>query len=504
MTAQPEPIGPSLLAEPSAAIDALRAGADAWNAWRRRLEASGGAIPTLRFAKLERASLAEANPADLDLSRARWRDADLRGAKLAGANLAGADLSGARLAGADLTEANLAGADLRDSDLSGARLRDALLSGADLSGALLAKARFANADLARAAMRGASAAKSDFRGASLVEVAAVDADFSGADFLNADLSRAGLERACFAKADLRDAKLDEARLVGANLSEADLSGASLGAANLEGARLVGARLRERAKLRGARLVGANLSLADLSGADFSNANLERAKLEQARAIGADFTSAALRDCAAHGVAAWDAKLEGALQENLVVSPSREPSLATDDLEIGHFLYQAIRNERVRGVFDRLGARLAFAMGRFSPDRLDALQSIREALRAAGWMPVTLDLDKPDAPGFLDCASRVAGIARFAIVDLTGQSELESELSELFARPFTAPIQPIVRLAPTSGDDETTLPMPPQLAASEWSRAPLAYVNAEDLRRLLEREVIPELVRLAGDGAAPVR
>jgi hypothetical protein len=112
-------------------VEVLRAGAHAWNNWRRE---TPGVVPVLHDlsvsiserqfgpvqsgpvnlsraelcrGQLDQATLIEANLmgavlTDADLSDARLDKADLRGAKLARANLLGAQLVGANLCGADL------------------------------------------------------------------------------------------------------------------------------------------------------------------------------------------------------------------------------------------------------------------------------------------------------------------------------------------------------------------------------------------------------------------
>jgi hypothetical protein len=121
--AQPAPDSPH--------VEVLRAGVRTWNAWRRE---NPGIVPVLddlnvsvterqfgrvqggpinlslaefRRARLDQATLIEANLmgtvlTEVDLSDARLEHADLRGARLAYAALGGARLNGANLSGADL------------------------------------------------------------------------------------------------------------------------------------------------------------------------------------------------------------------------------------------------------------------------------------------------------------------------------------------------------------------------------------------------------------------
>ncbi|MFA5082274.1 MAG: pentapeptide repeat-containing protein [Hydrogenophilaceae bacterium] len=81
-------------------------------------------------ARLNRATLRNANLGKIHFERADLSDADLSYANLDSANLRGANLRGANLRGASLKQADLSGADLGGADLGFAVLTGALLDGA--------------------------------------------------------------------------------------------------------------------------------------------------------------------------------------------------------------------------------------------------------------------------------------------------------------------------------------------------------------------------------------
>lgn len=62
--------------------------------------------------------------------------------------------------------------------------------------------------------------------------------------------------------------------------------------------------------------GANLGKADLSGADLAGADL----------IETNLGGANLTNCHVYEISAWNIKLEGAIQSNLVITPLDEPSI----------------------------------------------------------------------------------------------------------------------------------------------------------------------------------
>ena len=207
----------------------------------------------LRYARLDRSSLAKA---------------DLTGADLDGASLAGADLSEARLQCADLsalllTESREAAAcpTARNANLRGAKLVRAQLAGLDLGGALLDEAQLEGADLSASLLTGASFAGAHLEKASLASAQGLGANFIVANLQGADLTGSKLPAADLTSASMQGAILAYAGLEGATLRDADLEAADLGAARLQGADLSGSRLRA-ADARGARVWATGLPAAD--------------------------------------------------------------------------------------------------------------------------------------------------------------------------------------------------------------------------------------------------
>jgi hypothetical protein len=95
--------------------------------------------------------------------------------------------------------------------------------------------------------------------------------------------------------------------IGATLFEADLSGATLFEADLIGATLI------EAELSGANLEAALLLLTDFSGAD-------------------------LTGCRIYGVSAWRLKLDGAKQQNLVITRWDQPIITVDNIDVAQFIW----------------------------------------------------------------------------------------------------------------------------------------------------------------------
>jgi uncharacterized protein YjbI with pentapeptide repeats len=283
----------------------------------------------------------------------------------------------------NLSFANLREANLRRANLTGANLREA-----DLSGAILNVANLREADLSGATLRGA--------------------------ILNvANLTEADLRQADLRQADLRVATLNDAYLF-----KADLSGAILS---------------------GAKLIAADLFKADLSGADLSGVNLFAARLVDTHLTGADLTG-----CFVYGVSAWGLKLEGAKQQNLIITnlAENEPEITVDNLEVAQFIYLMLNNEKVRDVIDTITSKAVLILGRFTDERKTVLDALREELRKRDYVPILFDFEVPARRNITETITLLARMARFIIADLTDPSSIPQELQAIIPS-VRVPVQPLL-------------------------------------------------------------
>jgi uncharacterized protein YjbI with pentapeptide repeats len=312
----------------------------------------------------------------------RGYQANLGGVYTRPVDLSEADLSYAGLINADLSFANLAGADLSNSQLYEANLSRAKLLGANLS-----KARLDEADLKEANLLGANLSKAHLGDADLRRASLIRADLSEANLREADLRAADLREAVLRRADLR-----EANLYRADLSEADLS---------------------EALLNGATLLETNLTNAVLTG------------------------------CRIYGISAWNVKLEGAQQRNLIITSEDEPEVTTDDLEVAQFIYLLLSNEKLLRVVDTITSKVVLILGRFSPERKAVLDALRDELRTRNYVPVVFDFEKPRSGTTVNTITLLARMARFVIADISDAKSVLMELQAIVPHSPKLPVQPIV-------------------------------------------------------------
>ena len=264
----------------------------------------------------------------------------------------------------------------------------------------------------------------------------IQPDLRRADLRQADLSGAILGGANLSGADLSEADLSEADLTEADLSVADLSGAKLSLANLSGADLMGAKLT-KADLSGAGLNGTDLSWAELIEADLSRADLSRATLVETDLTGADLTG-----CSIYGISAWELKLEGATQTDLIITRRFEPTITVDNLEVAQFIYLLLNNERIRDVIDTITSKVVLILGRFTPERKAVLDAIRDELRKRNYLPVLFDFDKPASRDTTETVRTLAHLARFIIADITEPRSIPQELQAIVPG-LAVPVQPLL-------------------------------------------------------------
>jgi len=250
--------------------------------------------------------------------------------------------------------------------------------------------------------------------------------------------RPNLRRVSQSRKLLAEANLSESSMESADFEQTDLSGADLKGSNLDGARLRHAVLT-RARLAGASLRYADLSQAQLTGADLRGADLRYANLNEA-----ELTATNLKGCRIFGVSAWNADLSGALQENLRLDAGvgTEP-LTTDSIETAIVLHLLLTSGGVRQLLNTLTSKVVLILGRFTPERKEIVDALREALRRRNYLPMLFDFKQPPHRNLTETLSTLAHMSRFVIADLTDAKSVPQELMNIVPYLPSVPVQPIL-------------------------------------------------------------
>jgi len=294
--------------------------------------------------------------------------------------------------------------------------------------------------------------KANLRGADLMEASLLRADLMEADLSVANLGRANLRIANLSRTNLRQANLIRADLGGANLSGADLREAYLFEAELSGADLSEANLSE-ANLIHAALRGANLSRADLRRADLIHADLMEASLISAELTGAnlshvnlvkaDVTNTNVTNCNVYAVNVWDLVGEFKEQKDLIVTPKSQSTVTVDNIEVAQFIYLLLNNQKIRNVIDTVTTKTVLILGRFTEERKQILDALRDALRKRGYIPILFDFQPSLRRDLTETVQLLANMAKFIIADITEAKSIPQELSHIIPFLPSVPVQPIL-------------------------------------------------------------
>ena len=219
--------------------------------------------------------------------------------------------------------------------------------------------------------------------------------------------------------------------------DVDLSGAELPGAELIGAYLNGANL-SKANLSEANSAGRTSSTRTSPGRIFAGRPLVGRLLIQTIFEGANLTG-----CRVYGISAWDLKLDGAKQKDLIITPYNEPEITVDNLEVAQFIYLLLNNERIRHVIDTITSKVVLILGRFTEERKAVLDALREELRQRDYTPVLFDFEKPRSRSTVETVSTLAHMARFVIADLTDAKSVLQELQAIVPTNPSVPVQPLI-------------------------------------------------------------
>ena len=173
-----------------------------------------------------------------------------------------------------------------------------------------------------------------------------------------------------------------------------------------------------------------------------------AVLEGVTLLDTDLTDADLTGCRVYGISAWNLKLKGAKQRNLVITPEKEPEIAVDNIEVAQFVYLLLHNEKIREVIDTIGKKGVLLLGRFTEGRIKVLERLREKLRDLGYVPMVFNFDKPETKDFTETVRLLCGLSKFVIVDITNPRSAPLEL-QATVPDYMVPFAPILQ----KGDEE---------------------------------------------------
>lgn len=290
--------------------------------------------------------------------------------------------------------------------------------------------------------------EADLRGIDLREINFESAILTSIEGYGIDLYKANLQRADLQGAFLQSAHLSQADMSGADLSGASLPYTDLGMANLEGATLVDANLMNsdlsQVNFSRANLTSANLRYSKLFDANFSLATLFKTDLMATILVRVNVKGANLSECRVHGASVWKIDTDAAtIQSNLIITDFPDSTIEVGSIEVAQFIHLLLYNEKIRDVIDTVTSKAVLILGRFTEERKRILNSLRDALKKNGYVPILFDFAPSPARDLTETIQLLANMSRFVIADLTDAKSIPQELSHIIPFFPSVPVQPII-------------------------------------------------------------
>jgi hypothetical protein len=137
------------------------------------------------------------------------------------------------------------------------------------------------------------------------------------------------------------------------------------------------------------------------------------------------------------------KLNGAKQQNLVITPANEPEITVDNVEVAQFVYLMLHNEKIRDVIDTITSKVVLILGRFTDERKAVLDALRDELRKRDYLPILFDFVVPSTRDITETISLLARMARFVVADITDAKSIPQELAVIVPDLPSVPVQPLL-------------------------------------------------------------
>ena len=129
---------------------------------------------------------------------------------------------------------------------------------------------------------------------------------------------------------------------------------------------------------------------------------------------------------------------------MVITPSGEPEITADNLELAQLVYLMLYNQKIRDVIDNfITSKVVLILGRFTDERKAVLDALREELRKRNYLPILFDFEKPRSRDTDETITLLARMARFVIADISDAKAVLQELRAIVPDLPSLPVQPII-------------------------------------------------------------
>jgi hypothetical protein len=172
------------------------------------------------------------------------------------------------------------------------------------------------------------------------------------------------------------------------------------------------------------------------------------------------------------------------QQNLIITSRWDESeITVDNIEVAQFIYLLLRNEKIRKVIDTITTKVVLILGRFTSERKQVLDALRDELRKRDLLPIIFDFSIPKSRDVTETVKVLAGLARFVIADITDALEVRAELPNIIKDFTSLPVQPILLR------EQPEFISMQHLRNFPWLLPTFEYDNQEHLLANLRKDVI---------------
>jgi hypothetical protein len=127
---------------------------------------------------------------------------------------------------------------------------------------------------------------------------------------------------------------------------------------------------------------------------------------------------------------------------IITSPG-EPEITVDNIEVAQFVYLLLNNTKIRDVIDTITSKAVLILGRFTDERKEVLDALRDELRKRDYQPILFDFDKPTSRTTDETITLLARMARFVIADTSDAKSVLQELRAIVPELPSVPVQPVI-------------------------------------------------------------
>jgi hypothetical protein len=203
----------------------------------------------------------------------------------------------------------------------------------------------------------------------------------------------------------------------------------------------------------------------------------------ARLVASNVQRADLTGCRIYGAFTWNAKLQGARQLDIVVTPPGETTVTVDGLEVAQFVNLLLQHKQLRDMLDPAASQFGLIVGNFTAERRNILDGIRNILRSAGCIPVSLDFGTSAGRDISDSLSALVQISRLVVADFTNAGSVAQKLDQIVSGLRPVPVRALLQ------SSETGQETPEHIGSFPRFGSICRFTGPEDLCRFLAQDIL---------------